>query len=74
MPEKHTSQQNTIYTNVMLDRKVYLSFNKIGSNVKEVIEHEIIENVEGKCDTNGFIKKIRAVLKHSLVGLLKAII
>ena len=61
MFEKKRGQSNGIYTNMILTRKVYLPFNTIGSNVKEIIEKNIVSNIEGKCDVDGFIKNNRVL-------------
>ena len=62
---------NGIYTNMILTRKVYLPFNTIGSNVKEIIEKNIVSNIEGKCDVDGFIKNNSCVVKTFSSGVIK---
>lgn len=45
-----------IYMKNVIARKVYLDFNSIGSNVKEIIEQDLRNTIEGKCIDEGYIK------------------
>jgi DNA-directed RNA polymerase subunit E'/Rpb7 len=45
-----------VYTNTLLTRKIQISFNKIGKNIKEVLEKSIKRDIEGKCTVEGFVK------------------
>lgn len=45
-----------IYMNSLLSRKIQISFNKIGKNIKEILENLIKKEIEGKCTIEGFIK------------------
>ena len=69
--EKKRHSKNAIYTNMILNRSVYLPFNKIGANVKEMIEKDIVNNIEGKCDVDGFIKQNSCVVKTFSSGVIK---
>ena len=45
-----------VYTNTLLSRKIQVSFNKIGKNIKEVLEKSVKRDIEGKCTIEGYIK------------------
>ena len=38
-----------VYMNTLLSRKIQVSFNKIGKNIKEVLEKSVKRDIEGKC-------------------------
>jgi DNA-directed RNA polymerase subunit E'/Rpb7 len=44
------------YITSVLTQKVYLSINEIGKNVKQCLEQKLIQQNEGKCISQGFIK------------------
>ncbi len=45
-----------VYTNTLLSRKIQVSFNKIGKNIKEVLEKSVKRDIEGKCTVEGYVK------------------
>ena len=45
-----------VYMNSLLSRKLQVSFNKLGKNIKEILEKLIKKEIEGKCTIEGFIK------------------
>jgi DNA-directed RNA polymerase subunit E'/Rpb7 len=45
-----------IYMKNVIAKKVFLDFNEIGSNVKEIIEQDLKNTIEGKCIDEGYIK------------------
>ena len=45
-----------VYIKSVLEKKVVLTINEIGSNIKEVLENKLSELIEGKCITEGYIK------------------
>ena len=45
-----------VYTKSLLSRKIQISFNKIGKNIKEVLEKSVKRDIEGKCTIEGFVK------------------
>ena len=45
-----------VYMNNLLTRKIHIPFNKIGKNIKDIIESTIKRDIEGKCSIEGFIK------------------
>jgi len=46
----------SIYSRAILTRKIEISINSIGKNIKNTIENYIKDNFEGKCVSEGFIK------------------
>jgi len=45
-----------VYMNTLLTRKIHVSFNKIGKNIKEVLEKSVKHEIEGKCTVEGYVK------------------
>ena len=45
-----------VYMNSLLSRKIQIPFNKVGKNIKEVLEKMIKRQIEGKCTVEGFVK------------------
>lgn len=45
-----------VYMNSLLSRKIQIPFNKVGKNIKEVLQNKIKRDIEGKCTIEGFIK------------------
>ena len=68
---KRRSRGIGIYSQNILTRKTSLPFNVLGSNIRENIEQQLKENMEGKCVKEGFVKpdSIR-ILSHSS-GIIK---
>ena len=46
----------SVYMNTLLTRKIQVSFNKIGKNIKEVLEKSVKRDIEGKCTVEGYVK------------------
>ena len=53
---KRRSKSTGIYTHNILTRKNSLPFNVLGSNIRENIELQLKEKMEGKCVKEGYIK------------------
>ncbi len=53
---KKQKRVSEIYTTSLLSRTVYLTFTEIGANIKDVIEKKLSNDIEGKCDIDGFVK------------------
>lgn len=45
-----------VYMNSLLSRKILIPFNKIGKNIKEVLENIVKREIEGKCTVEGYVK------------------
>jgi DNA-directed RNA polymerase subunit E'/Rpb7 len=45
-----------IYSKSLITRSITLSINKIGKNIKQTIEKEISNQIEGKCIVEGFVR------------------
>lgn len=49
---KHTG----LYVLQVITRKINISFNQIGNNLKEILQRKLEQDLEGKCAKEGFIK------------------
>ena len=51
-------QSNTqgVYSNELLTRKVFLTMDQVGQNIKQNLERSISYSIEGKCAQDGYIK------------------
>lgn len=56
MNDKSEKKIYGIFIRSILTRKVILSINEIGKNIKQNLEQKIIEKTEGKCVSEGFIR------------------
>ena len=54
---KSTRKSGGIYMKNILTRKVFIEFNMIGSNLKELLTNKLRNDLEGKCCKEGYIKK-----------------
>ena len=45
-----------LYMKNIITRRVKLPFQIIGNNIQEIIHHKLRDQLEGKCDKEGFIK------------------
>jgi len=45
-----------IYTNALITKKIEIDIKFIGDNIKEVLERKLANQLEGKCSTEGYIK------------------
>jgi DNA-directed RNA polymerase subunit E'/Rpb7 len=54
--KKKQSIENNIYSRALITRSISLPIVNIGKNVQQTIERYIIDNFEGKCVVEGFIK------------------
>lgn len=45
-----------VYMTSLLTRKIQVPFNKLGKNIKEILQNRIKKDIEGKCSIEGFIK------------------
>ena len=46
---KKKEREVGVYAISLLSRKILLPFEKIGKNIKELLEHKIKKQIEGKC-------------------------
>ncbi len=51
------SKKKNIYSKNLLHRKIVLPINIIGSNLINIIQKKISNNIEGKCSKEGYVKK-----------------
>jgi len=55
--KKREQKLSSIYSRTLVTRNIMLPINVIGKNIKQTLEDTISMNYEGKCVTEGFIKK-----------------
>ena len=53
--DKQTNMQG-VYSNALLTRKVFLTMDQVGQNIKQNLERSISYSIEGKCTQDGYIK------------------
>ena len=56
MPELSKINNENIYSNTLITKKVEIPINKIGSNINEYIKNKLSRQIEGKCSIEGYIK------------------
>jgi len=61
-----------IYMLQIIHRKISLDFTMVGSNIGEVLQKKLIENLEGKCAIEGFIKPNSVRVINYSAGLIKS--
>lgn len=54
--KRRDNKLQSIYSRCLLTRKIILSINFVGKNLDEVIEEYIMNNYEGKCLVEGYVK------------------
>ena len=59
-----------VYMTNLLTRKIHLTFNSVGKNLKESLEKKIKKEIEGKCSIEGFIKPNSTKIVSYSSGLL----
>ena len=53
--DKQSNMQG-VYSNELLTRKVFLTMDQVGQNIKQNLERSISYSIEGKCTQDGYIK------------------
>ena len=69
--KKPKNRDKGIYMKSLITKKIVLSVNLIGRNIKENLEKSIINDIEGKCIAEGYIKKNSVELVTYSSGILK---
>tara|TARA_Y100000588_G_C14235536_1_gene917125 strand:+ start:344 stop:886 length:543 start_codon:yes stop_codon:yes gene_type:complete len=46
----------SIYMKSIMTRKISIPFNKIGSNIESLMQRQIVNEIEGQCIIEGFVK------------------
>lgn len=54
--KRSTQQTYNVYSKQMLSRQVSLPITNIGQNLKDILTQSIANKIEGKCQTEGYIK------------------
>ena len=49
-------QKRKLYMKMILSKKVKISYNLIGSNIESVLLNKLSDQLEGKCNNEGYIK------------------
>lgn len=70
--EKKRNTRVGIYMKNILTRKVILPFNLVGGNLKKNLLVKIKNNLEGKCTTEGYIKKDSIQIISYSAGIIQA--
>lgn len=68
---KQVIENNIIYSRSLITRSVLLPITTIGRNIQQTIEKYIIDNYEGKCVVEGFIKSGSCKIITYSSGLIK---
>ena len=55
--KKEVKKSYGIYMLHVLERSISLPFNSVGSNIKQVLEEKLMDDLEGKCSNEGYIKE-----------------
>ena len=53
---QHISSMQSLYTQILITKKLHLNINNIGSNIKQTLEKALAMQIEGKCIVEGYIK------------------
>lgn len=69
--KKKQQIENNIYIRSLITRNISLPIVNIGKNVQQTIERFIIDNYEGKCVVEGFIKNGSSKIITFSSGLIK---
>ena len=62
------SAKSSFYIKTILTRKIILPFNKLGSNIEDVLSNSLIGKLEGKCIMEGFVRPSTVKLLHYTAG------
>ena len=69
--KKKSKRDKGIYVNSLITKKIAISVNMIGRNIKENLEKIIVEEIEGKCIAEGYIKRDSVEIVTYSSGVLK---
>jgi DNA-directed RNA polymerase subunit E'/Rpb7 len=69
--KKQSIENNILFSRALITRSISLPIVNIGKNVQQTIERYIIENFEGKCVVEGFIKVGSCKIVTHSSGLVK---
>lgn len=71
LEERHKKGMG-IYMLQIIHRKISVDFTMVGSNISEVLQKKLIENLEGKCAIEGFIKNNSIRIINYSAGIIKS--
>lgn len=69
--KKKSKRDKSIYITSLITKKIPISVHLIGRNIKENLERIIVQEVEGKCIAEGYIKKDSVEIVTYSSGVLK---
>ena len=69
--KKKSKREKGIYLTSLITKKIAISVNMIGRNIRENLEKIIIDDVEGKCIAEGYIKRGSVEIVTYSSGVLK---
>lgn len=61
----------TIYSDSLISRKIYLSYQNLSNNILKTLEENIKNKIEGKCCKEGYIKPNSCKIVNYSSGVLK---
>ena len=63
------NKQQGVYNQELLTRKVFLTMDQVGQNVKQNLERSISHSIEGKCTQDGYIKPNSVRINNYSAGI-----
>ena len=69
--KKKSKREKGIYLTSLITKKIAISVNMIGRNIRENLEKIIVDQVEGKCIAEGYIKRESVEIVTYSSGILK---
>ena len=70
--KKNHKRDNNIYSRNILIRDVHIGFSYIGKNIQENLQKKLVEELEGKCIAEGYIKNGTIRVLNFSSGVIKA--
>jgi DNA-directed RNA polymerase subunit E'/Rpb7 len=68
---KPTNINSSLFSSVLITRKIYLNITNIGNNIKQILENVIADQIEGRCIVEGYVKESSTILLTFSSGVLK---
>lgn len=69
---KEKEDKKGIYMRNMISRRIYIDMKEVGSNIKQILEHKLANEIEGKCIIEGYIRPGSVKIISYSSGELKA--
>ena len=71
--DKKNIKQDSIYSKGLISKEVNIPITYIGNNIKQTLEQTIINEIEGKCIVEGFIKPDSVKLINYSSGIVQGL-